>query len=93
MGAAYGTWRSGATVAAIGPDRPDLVMKVRLCLAAAISRRFQAVTDSLPVTPPNGYGGYHIGVRTCSVPAHSWGYESVANTALLFVQVRKLGRV
>ncbi|KFY14021.1 hypothetical protein V492_02910 [Pseudogymnoascus sp. VKM F-4246] len=27
MGAAYGTFRSGAAVAAIGPQRPDLVMK------------------------------------------------------------------
>lgn len=38
MGAAYGTFRSGAAVAAVGAERPDLVMKVRFLIAALASQ-------------------------------------------------------
>lgn len=41
MGAAYGTWRSGATVAAAGVERPDLVMKVRPTLELRYLKRFR----------------------------------------------------
>jgi hypothetical protein len=92
MGAAYGTFRSGAAVAAVGVERPDLVMKVWLHFAAA-SQMPQSTTDTMPVTAPNGHGGYHLRLCARGISAHSRGHEPSAKAELLFVQVRKLSTV
>ncbi|KFZ10150.1 hypothetical protein V502_08285, partial [Pseudogymnoascus sp. VKM F-4520 (FW-2644)] len=86
MGAAYGTFRSGAAVAAVGAERPDLVMKVRVLIAALASQTPWATTDALPVTPPDSHGGYHLGICARGVFTHSRGHESTAKATLLFVQ-------
>lgn len=88
MGAAYGTFRSGAAVAAVGAERPDLVMKVRFLIAALASQTPWATTDTLRVTPPDSHGGYHLGICARGVFAHSRGHESAAKATLLSVQVR-----
>lgn len=90
MGAAYGTFRSDAAVAAVVAERPDLVMKVRFLIEALASQTPWATTDALPVAPPDSHGGYHLGICARGVFAHSRGHESAAKATLLFVQVRNL---
>lgn len=92
MGAAYGTFRSGAAVAAVGVERPDLVMKVWPHFALA-SRIPQSTTNTVPVAAPDGHGGYHLGLFARGISAHSRGHEPATKTELLFVQVRKLSKV
>ena len=85
MGAAYGTARSGAACAAAGVERPDLVMKVLIYLEAAIFQGHWETADSMPVTPPDSYGGYHLSVCARGVSAYSWGHVSFTDTELFFV--------
>lgn len=70
MGAAYGTFRSGAAVAAVGVERPDLVMKVWLHFAP-VSQAVQSSSNTLPVTAPDSYGGYHLGLCARGISAYS----------------------
>jgi F0F1-type ATP synthase membrane subunit c/vacuolar-type H+-ATPase subunit K len=92
MGAAYGTARSGAAVAAVGAERPDLVMTVRSRPTSyGISGSGTwTVADGVAVAPPNSDGGDYLSVCARSVSAYCLGYESASEAKLLFIQVRKL---